>query len=77
MNPRDNCILGTVRVGEKGQIVIPKKAREAFGITPGTTLLVVGDKNYSGLALLQSDALANMARLLLDAVDRPENPTEE
>lgn len=33
----------TVTVGEKGQIVIPKQARELFGITPGDTLLLLGD----------------------------------
>ena len=33
----------TVTVGEKGQIVIPKQARELFGIKPGDTLLLLGD----------------------------------
>lgn len=33
----------TVKVGEKGQFVIPKEAREVFGIKPGDTLLVLGD----------------------------------
>ena len=34
----------TATVGEKGQIVIPKQAREIFGIKPGDTLLLVGDE---------------------------------
>ena len=34
----------TATVGEKGQIVIPKKARELFGIKPGDTLLLLGDE---------------------------------
>lgn len=33
----------TVTVGEKGQIVIPKQAREVFGIQPGDTLILLGD----------------------------------
>ena len=33
----------TATVGEKGQIVIPKQARELFGIRPGDTLLLLGD----------------------------------
>jgi AbrB family looped-hinge helix DNA binding protein len=33
----------SVRVGEKGQIVIPKQARDLFGIRPGDTLIVLGD----------------------------------
>ena len=36
-------IFGTVKVGEKGQIVIPKQARELFEIKPGDTLVLLGD----------------------------------
>ncbi len=34
----------TATVGEKGQIVIPKQARELFGINPGDTLILLGDE---------------------------------
>lgn len=40
----------TVTVGEKGQIVIPKQARELFGINPGDTLMILGDES-KGLAI--------------------------
>lgn len=40
----------TATVGEKGQIVIPKQARELFGIKPGDTLLILGD-DKRGLAI--------------------------
>lgn len=40
----------TVTVGEKGQIVIPKQAREVFGIAPGDTLMLLGDEER-GLAI--------------------------
>ena len=43
----------TVKVGEKGQFVIPKEAREVFGITPGDSLLVMGDAT-KGLALVKT-----------------------
>ena len=36
-------VFGTARVGDRGQIVIPKEARELFGIRPGDTLLLLGD----------------------------------
>ena len=36
-------IYGTAKVGEKGQIVIPKEAREAFGINTGDTMMIFGD----------------------------------
>ena len=42
--------LATVRIGDKGQIVIPKEVREMFGIAPGDTLLLLADKSR-GIAL--------------------------
>ncbi len=44
-------MFGTAKVGERGQIVIPKEARDLFGIKPGDTLLVLGDTKQ-GLALV-------------------------
>lgn len=43
MVPEGKFIFGTVKVGEKGQIVIPKDARKVFGIEPGDTLMMLGD----------------------------------
>ena len=43
MNELDGKYAWTATVGEKGQIVIPKQARELFGIKPGDTLLLLGD----------------------------------
>ena len=42
--PRGRHVFGTVKVGERGQIVIPKEARELFGIRPGDTLLIKGGR---------------------------------
>ena len=42
----------TVKVGERGQIVIPKEARDIFNIKPGDTLIMLGDKQQ-GIALNQ------------------------
>ncbi len=47
-------IFGTVTVGEKGQIVIPARARKIFNIQKGDSLMVLGDVNQ-GLVLLNSD----------------------
>lgn len=54
-------IFGTAKVGEPGQIVIPKEAREVMGIHPGDTLLILGDEKQ-GLAIvnLNSEALARL-----------------
>lgn len=58
--PEGKHIFGVVRMGERGQIVIPKRAREVFALAPGSELLVLGDEKQ-GLALLKAeDALAQM-----------------
>lgn len=49
----------TVRVGEKGQIVIPKEARDIFGINPGDTLIVLGDTER-GIAIPPKSTLTNL-----------------
>lgn len=61
--PRGKHIFGVVRVGERGQMVIPKKAREVFGIEVGDELLCLGDEEQ-GIALVRTDVfLAGMQRL--------------
>ncbi len=45
-------IFGVVKVGDKGQIVIPKEARKIYDIKPGDALLLLGDKN--GMALVKT-----------------------
>lgn len=49
----DKYIFGVVKVGERGQIVIPKEAREIYGIKAGETLLVLGDQK--GMALVKPE----------------------
>lgn len=54
--PEGKHVFGMVKVGEKGQIVIPKEARTVFNIKPGDTLMLIGDE-ASGLAILTDDKL--------------------
>lgn len=58
------CICGTVKVGERGQIVIPKKARDYFGIKPGDTLAVLGDSK-KGITVFKADSLEAFSKMLL------------
>ena len=59
-------LFGTVKVGEKGQIVIPKEARSQYGIAPGDTLLVLGD-DRCGIIVTRPDVLEDVAdRILKD-----------
>jgi len=62
----------TAKVGEKGQIVIPKEAREIFNIQPGDTLLLLGDK-AQGIAIVKNDLFAKFA----EAVMQAQKPSEE
>ncbi len=49
-----NRFVGIAKVGEKGQIVIPKEARDMFNIKPGDTVVVLCDKK-KGMAIIKSD----------------------
>ena len=51
--------VGIAKVGEKGQIVIPKEARDMFDINPGDSIIVLCDKNR-GIALLKADAIEDL-----------------
>ena len=53
-NITTNRFIVSVKVGEKGQIIVPKEAREMFSISPGDTLMFLGDKER-GIALMKSD----------------------
>ena len=50
----------SVKVGDKGQIVIPKEAREVFGIEPGDTLMLLGDEKR-GIAIPPKSTFAALA----------------
>ena len=57
-------IFGTAKVGEKGQIVIPKEARKVFGIEPGDTLLILGDEK-NGIIVTKPEVIENIAEEIL------------
>lgn len=59
MNEPEGKYAWTATVGEKGQIVIPKQARDIFNIKPGDTLLILGDEKR-GIAILRKDAFSDL-----------------
>ena len=63
----------TATVGEKGQIVIPKQARELFGIRPGDTLLLLGDERR-GIAIPPKGAFSELFAAAFEAKDGGERP---
>lgn len=52
--------VGICKVGEKGQIVIPKEARDMFNIKPGDSIIVLCDKTQ-GIALVKSDVIEDLS----------------
>ena len=60
-------VFGTAKVGDRGQIVIPKEARELFGIKPGDTLLILGETD-AGLIVSRPEDLNDLAKKLLNSV---------
>ena len=68
---RQQRVFGTAKVGDRGQIVIPKEAREMFGIQPGDTLLIVGETD-AGIIVSRPEALNELADKLLNNINKEE-----
>lgn len=62
----------TVKVGEKGQFVIPKEARDIFNIKPGDTLIVLGDEKR-GMAIPPKNLLSDLASKIFDETSEEES----
>ena len=60
MGKDERYFMSSVRLGPKGQIVIPKEARAMFGLEPGDTLVLLADKK-KGIALQTTDKLESPA----------------
>ncbi len=62
-------VFGTAKVGDRGQIVIPKEARELFNIQPGDTLLIVGEEG-KGLIVSRPEVLSSIADQIFETTDK-------
>ena len=62
-------VFGTAKVGDRGQIVIPKEARELFNIQPGDTLLILGEED-TGLIVSRPEILSDIANQIFDTVKK-------
>ncbi len=72
MNKSEGKYIWTAKVGEKGQIVIPKEARQVFNIKPGDTLILFGDE-AQGMAIVKNEMLTKFAEEYL----KTQQPSEE
>ena len=59
--PKGKHVFGMTKVGEKGQIVIPAKARKIFDIHPGDNLILLGDESQ-GIAIIKENKLLEMLK---------------
>ncbi len=73
----DECFIGSVTVGERGQIVIPKEAREAFDIQPGTKLLAMRDPVVEGIMLVKLDEVSRMQEHFTRLIEQAQQSLEE
>ena len=66
-------------MGERGQIVLPKQAREVFKIKPGDALVVLGDEEpeHPGIALMKEDFFLGIPRLFKTALNMAVMPDGE
>lgn len=61
-------IFGVVKVGDKGQIVIPKDARNVYDIKPGDALLLMGDAN--GMALVKTEIFSSLVGQVVEGLTK-------
>ena len=77
--PKGKHIFGTVRVGERGQIVLPKQARDLFKIKAGDLLVVLGDESleHPGLALMKEEFFLEITQIFKAALHMAEPAEKE
>ena len=68
--PKHKHLFGVVTIGERGQIVLPKKARDTFGLQAGDSLVVLGDTSpgHSGIALIKSETFLQMTGFAMERI---------
>ena len=77
--PRVTHIFGGVGVGERGQIVLPKAARDVFQIRPGDVLVVLGDESqeHPGIALMKESFFLGITKMIRTALQIAQPPEEK
>ena len=68
MNIHDGKYAWMVKIGEKGQFVIPKEARDMFGLQPGDEILVLGDTER-GIAILPKEKQQDVMKQIFSSAE--------
>lgn len=76
MDKKQDKFMSTVKVGQKGQIVIPKEVREMFGIEPGDSLILMADI-HRGIALQKANLLSKIADAIFEGKGKEVYPRED
>ena len=74
---RDSRLYGTVKVGDRGQVVIPAEARKELDIKPGDLLFVMAGRNRRGIAMVKADAMRELAEKIMQGLEVAEKETPE
>ena len=76
MSREDRYFMSSVKIGPKGQIVIPKEARDVFGLQPGYTLVLMADRK-KGLALQTVDKLNPLMKSVFNSLPSEREEAED
>ena len=76
MSREDLYFMSSVKIGPKGQIVIPKEARDMFGLQPGDTLVLMADRK-KGLALQTVDKLNPLMKSVFNSLPSESEEAED
>lgn len=68
-------LFGSSKIGERGQIVIPKEAREKYGLKPGDTVIILGDDR--GLAIIKGDLMNKLIASIMNGLTPVKEEDEE
>jgi AbrB family looped-hinge helix DNA binding protein len=66
---RGTLLYGTVKVGDRGQVVIPAEARRELDIKPGDLLFVMAGRNRRGVAMVKADAMRELAEKIMQGLE--------
>ena len=69
MGKDERYYMSSVKIGPKGQIVIPKEARTLFGVQPGDTLLILGDEQ-TGIIVTKPEVIEDAAMRIFEEMER-------
>ena len=74
---RNSRLYGTVKVGERGQVVIPAEARKELDIKSGDLLFVMSGRNRRGIAMVKADAMRELAERIMQGLEDAEKENME